>query len=62
MGVIDCFSGIGGFRTAIENLGEDIIANVEIDTHAQQSYRLMYQTDGETHYSDMTDETIPWES
>lgn len=62
MGVIDCFSGIGGFRTAIENLGEDILANVEIDTHAQQSYRLMYQTDGETHYSDMTDETIPWES
>lgn len=35
---IDGFSDIGGFRTASEDLCEDIVANVEIDIHAQQSY------------------------
>ena len=39
MKFIDLFSGIGGFRSALEELGHECIAFSEIDKFARQSYK-----------------------
>lgn len=41
------FSGIGGFRTAMENNGHECIAYSEIDKYAKQSYQALYDTENE---------------
>ena len=48
------FSGIGGFRTAMENNGHECIAYSEIDKHAIQSYQAMYNTENEIDLGDIT--------
>ena len=61
MKFIDLFSGIGGFRSALEELGHDCIAFSEIDKFAIKSYKAIYDTDGEIelgNISDISDEYI----
>lgn len=55
MKFIDMFSGIGGFRTAMENNGHECIAYSEIDKYAKQSYQSMYDTENEIDLGDITD-------
>src|SRR5699024_5536454 len=61
MKFIDLVSGIGGFRSALEELGHDCIAFSEIDKFAIKSYKSIYDTDGEIelgNISDISDEYI----
>lgn len=54
MKFMDLCSGIGGFRTGLENNGHDCIAYGEIDKFAIQSYNAIYDTDGEENLNDIT--------
>ena len=54
MNFIDICSGIGGFRSALENNGHECLAFAEIDKYAKQSYRAIYDTDGEEDLDDIT--------
>ena len=54
MKFIDVCSGIGGFRSALENNGHECLAFAEIDKYAKQSYRAIYDTDGEIDLGDIT--------
>ena len=54
MKFIDMFSGIGGFRTAMENNGHECIAYSEIDKYAKQSYQAIYNTEDEIDLGDIT--------
>lgn len=46
---LDMFAGIGGFRTGLANVGDFFVPVgwCEIDKHAQQAYRALYDTGGE---------------
>lgn len=44
---IDLFAGIGGFRMAMEAAGHECVGFCEIDKYAVQSYRAIYDTEGE---------------
>ncbi|MDW3905604.1 DNA (cytosine-5-)-methyltransferase [Staphylococcus saprophyticus] len=54
MNFIDICSGIGGFRSALENNGHNCLAFAEIDKYAKQSYRAIYDTEGEDELDDIT--------
>lgn len=54
MNFIDICSGIGGFRSALEMNGHNCLAFAEIDKFAKQSYRAIYDTDGEDELDDIT--------
>jgi len=54
MNFIDICSGIGGFRSALEINGHNCLAFAEIDKYAKQSYRAIYDTDGEEELDDIT--------
>ena len=54
MKFIDLFSGIGGFRSALENNGHECLAFAEIDKHARQSYKAIYNTENEQEWHDVT--------
>lgn len=54
MNFIDICSGIGGFRSALENNGHNCLAFAEIDKYAKQSYREIYDTNGEEELDDIT--------
>lgn len=54
MNFIDICSGIGGFRSALELNGHSCLAFAEIDKYAKQSYRAIYDTDGEEELDDIT--------
>ena len=43
---IDLFAGIGGFRTAIDNLGGECLFSNDIDKYAQQTYLANYGSAG----------------
>lgn len=61
MKFIDLFSGVGGFRSALEELGHECIAYSEIDKFAIKSYKAIYDTDGEIelgNISEISDEDI----
>ena len=55
MKFIDMFSGIGGFRSALELSGHECIAYSEIDKYAKQSYQAMYDTENEIDLGDITE-------
>lgn len=44
---IDMFSGIGGFRSGMEQAGHKCVGWIEWDKFARQSYQTMYDTEGE---------------
>lgn len=51
----DCFAGIGGFRSGLEQAGGfECIGFCEIDKHAAAAYRAMYDTEQEVYYDDIT--------
>lgn len=54
MKFIDLFSGIGGFRSALEKNGHECIGFSEIDNYAIQSYKTLYNTEGEIELGDIT--------
>lgn len=54
MKFIDLFSGIGGFRSALEMNGHECLAFAEIDKYARQSYRAIYNTEDEQEWHDVT--------
>lgn len=54
MKFIDLFSGIGGFRSALEKNGHECIAYSEIDKYAKKSYQAIYDTDNEIDLGDIT--------
>jgi len=54
MKFIDLFSGIGGFRSALELNGHECIAYSEVDKFAKQSYQAMYDTKNEIDLGDIT--------
>ena len=52
--VFDAFSGIGGFRSALERVGGfKFTAWCEIDKFAQKAYRALYDTGGEQFYENI---------
>ena len=52
--VFDAFSGIGGFRSALERVGGfEFVAWCEIDKFAQKAYRALYNTGGEQFYENI---------
>lgn len=52
--VFDAFSGIGGFRSALEKVGGfKIVAWCEIDKFAQKAYRTLYDTGDEQFYENI---------
>lgn len=54
--VFDAFSGIGGFRSALERVGEfEIVGWCEIDRFAQKAYKALYDTGGEKFYENIRD-------
>ena len=54
MKFIDVFSGIGGFRSAMEKNGHECLAFCEVDKYARQSYKAIFDTEGENEYHDIT--------
>lgn len=54
MKFIDLFAGIGGFRTGMEKNGHECVAFCEIDKYARQSYKAIYDTEGEEELHDIT--------
>ena len=54
MKFIDLFSGIGGFRSALELNGHKCIAYSEVDKFAKQSYQAIYNTEDEIDLGDIT--------
>lgn len=54
MKFIDLFSGIGGFRSGLEMNGHECLAYAEIDKYARQSYKAIYNTNGEEEWEDVT--------
>lgn len=54
MKFIDLFSGIGGFRSALEMNGHECLAFAEIDKYARQSYKAIYNTEDEQEWHDVT--------
>ena len=51
---IDLFSGIGGFRVALEKAGGNCVAFSEIDNHAINTYRQNFETANEIFLGDIT--------
>ena len=47
MKFIDLFAGTGGFRSGLEKAGHQCIGYIEWDKFARQSYKAIYDTDGE---------------
>lgn len=46
MKFIDLFSGIGGIRLGLEQAGHECIGYCEVDKHALNSYRALFDTEG----------------
>uniref|UniRef100_UPI00200B1441 DNA cytosine methyltransferase n=1 Tax=Staphylococcus aureus TaxID=1280 RepID=UPI00200B1441 len=51
---LDFFSGIGGFRLALEKTGGKCIGFAEIDRFARQSYKAIHNTEKELEWHDIT--------
>jgi DNA (cytosine-5)-methyltransferase 1 len=61
MRFIDLFSGIGGFRLAMEKAGHECVGYCEIDKFARKSYQAIFDTEGEWTANDIrsvSDESI----
>ena len=57
MKFLDLFSGIGGFRLALERAGHECVGFCEIDKYARQTYKANFNTEGETEWHDIRDVT-----
>lgn len=51
---LDLFSGIGGFRSGLEKVGDfECVGSCEIDDTAEKAYKVMYKTEGELFFKDV---------
>lgn len=53
MKFLDLFAGIGGFRLGLINQCHECIGFCEIDKFARQSYKAIYETEGEIEFHDI---------
>lgn len=50
---LDMFSGIGGFRSALDKVGGfECVGFCEIDKKAKETYEILYDTKGGLYFSD----------
>jgi DNA (cytosine-5)-methyltransferase 1 len=61
MKFLDLFSGIGGFRLAMEMAGHECIGHCEIDIYADKSYRAMHNVKENEFYANDIRTIIPEE-
>ena len=57
MKFLDLFSGIGGFRLALERAGHECVGFCEIDKYARQTYKANFNTEREVEWHDITSVT-----
>ena len=50
---MDLFSGIGGFRLALESEGHECVGYCDNDKFAKKSYQAIFKTKGEKEYGDI---------
>lgn len=50
---LDLFSGVGGFRLALESEGHECIGFCDNDKFARASYKAIFNTEGEKEYHDI---------
>lgn len=53
MKFLDLFAGIGGFRLGMEAMGHECVGFCEIDKFARESYKAIFETEGEVEYHDI---------
>ena len=56
---IDLCSGIGGFHTALKDLGGECVLAAEIDTYAIETYKKNYDIDSNNNLRDLTKKEVP---
>ena len=56
---IDLCSGIGGFHTALKDLGGECVLAAEIDTYAIETYKKNYGVDSNNNLRDLTKKEMP---
>ena len=56
---IDLCSGIGGFHTALKDLGGECVLAAEIDTYAIETYKKNYDIDSNNNLRNLTKKEIP---
>ena len=56
---IDLCSGIGGFHTALKELGGECVLAAEIDTYAIETYKKNYGVDSNNNLRDLTKKEMP---
>lgn len=56
---IDLFSGIGGFRLALESLGLECVFSSEIDKFARQTYKANFETEPSGDITKISSDEIP---
>lgn len=47
MKILDCFSGIGGFRSGFTDIENEFVGFVDVDENARKSYRSVYSINSE---------------
>lgn len=55
---IDFFAGIGGMRSGLEKAGHKCVGFCEFDKYARQSYKAIYNTEGEWENHDVRGVTV----
>lgn len=56
---IDLFSGIGGFRLALEELGLECVFSSEVDEHAIEMYKANFNDNSKCDITQLNPETLP---
>ncbi|UVO15544.1 DNA cytosine methyltransferase [Mesomycoplasma ovipneumoniae] len=56
---IDLFSGIGGFRLALEELGLECVFSSEVDEHAIEMYKANFGDNSKCDITQLNPETLP---
>lgn len=57
---IDLCAGIGGFHTALKELGGECVLAAEIDTYAIETYKQNYNIDSNNNLRNLTKKDIPY--
>lgn len=52
MRFLDCFAGIGGFRTGLELAGHKCVGHIEMDKYCNQAYNAIYHPKGDEFFGE----------
>lgn len=52
MRFLDCFAGIGGFRTGLELAGHKCVGHIEMDKYCNQAYNAIYKPKGDEFFGE----------